>query len=138
MPRRRFSQGAIQPIREMLQDIEDEENHQIQLEKEELKQKRLSQQKKALKKKAKKKHEKIVKRTSSKHTKSKANLPKSETVEDDEEESICNTDDDLDISLDFADLSREEQLERLKEGEAKSSGKLMTIYIRICQKVRYL
>ena len=36
MPRRRFSQGAIKPIREMLQEIEDEENQQIQLEKEEL------------------------------------------------------------------------------------------------------
>ena len=44
MPRRRFSQGAIKPIREMLQEIEDEENQQIQLEKEELRRKRLEQQ----------------------------------------------------------------------------------------------
>ena len=58
MPRRRFSQGAIQPIREMLQEIEDEENMQIQLEKAELKRKRLGQQKKITKSKIKKKHEK--------------------------------------------------------------------------------
>ena len=121
MPRRRFSQGAIQPIREMLQEIEDEENHQIQIEKEELKQKRIEQQKRTLKKKAKKKHDKMAKRSSNKHTKLKVKLPKSDTMEDDEEDSVCNTDDD------FADLSREEQLERLKEGDGKNSGKIMPI-----------
>ena len=34
MPRRRFSQGAIKPIREMLLEIEEEENRQIEFEKE--------------------------------------------------------------------------------------------------------
>ena len=118
MPRRRFSQGAIQPIREMLQEIEDEENMQIQLEKAELKRKRLGQQKKITKSKIKKKHEKATKQTSNKHIKIKTITQKNDDTEDDEEGSTCNTDDD------FTDLSREEQLERLQEGDEKSSGKL--------------
>ena len=121
MPRRRFSQGAIKPIREMLQEIEDEENQQIQLEKEELRRKRLEQQqqKKSNKKKGKKKFEKKVKRVLAKNAKTKKKQAKTDVVDvEEDEDSPCHTDDD------FIDLSREEQLERLKEGESsKSSGK---------------
>ena len=119
MPRRRFSQGAIKPIREMLEEIEDEENQQIHLEKEELKQKRLEQQKRSTKKKIKKKHEKKGKRTLNKNTKTKMKLTKSEIMIEEDEDSLCNTDDD------FQELSREEQLERLKEGESKCAGKFL-------------
>ena len=118
MPRRRFSQGAIKPIREMLLEIEEEENKQIELEKEELKQKRRDQQKKSTKKKSKKKHEKKVKRNITKNTKSKVKrLNKPDIKVEEDEDSLCNTDDD------FQELSREEQMERLKEGEIKSTGK---------------
>ena len=123
MPRRRFSQGAIQPIREMLQEIEDEENMQVQLEKEELKRNRLEQQKKMTKKKAKKKHEKTVKQKSNKRIKIKTKVYKNNDIEEDEDGSTCNTDDD------FTDLPREEQLERLQEGDTKSSGNLHKIPI---------
>ena len=127
MPRRRFSQGAIKPIREMLEEIEDEENHQIQLEKDELKQKRLEQQKRSTKKKIKKKHEKKGKRALTKNTKSKSRVLKLDTTIGEDEDSLCNTDDD------FQELSREEQLERLKEGDSKCAGKSLYILWRyIC------
>ena len=103
----------------MLEEIEDEENQQIQLEKDEIKQKRLEQQKRSTKKKIKKKHEKKGKRALTKSTKSKSKLTNSETMIEEEEDSLCNTDDD------FQELSREEQLERLKEGDSKCAGKIL-------------
>ena len=118
MPRRRFSQGAIKPIREMLEEIEDEENQQIQLEKGELKHKRLEQKKRSLKNKAKKKHERKGKKGAAKTRKSKAKQINPEIVLENDDDSLCNTDDD------FLELSREEQLERLKEGDLKGSGRI--------------
>ena len=126
MPRRRFSQGAIKPIREMLLEIEEEENKQIELEKEELKQKRRDQQKKATKKKPKKKQEKKIKRVSTKNPKPKVKRQKQADIKvEDDDDSLCNTDDE------FQELSREEQMERLQEGEIKSSGKSILIFFHI-------
>ena len=126
MPRRRFSQGAIKPIREMLLEIEEEENKQIELEKEELKQKRRDQQKKATKKKPKKKQEKKIKRVSTKNPKPKVKRQKQADIKvEDDDDSLCNTDDE------FQELSREEQMERLQEGEIKSSGKSILIFLLI-------
>ena len=120
MPRRRFSQGAIKPIREMLLEIEEEENRQIEFEKEELKRKRRDQKKKTTKKKSKKKNEKKVKRIISKNSKAKVKRQKQADIKvEEDDDSLCNTDDD------FPDLSREEQMERLQEGEDKSAGKSM-------------
>ena len=120
MPRRRFSYGAIQPIREMLQEIEDEENAEINMEKEALRRKRMGAEKKtAKKKKLNQKCHHAMKKTAKKVGKIKVAFTKSaKSVDEDEESSVCNTDDD------FTELSRDEQMDRLQEGDAKDTGRV--------------